>query len=109
VATAPQLALRGEAMPCCVEDAATGEVLGAVGVHGIDLGRRTAEAGYWTAPWALRRGVALTGTRLITDWAFDAFGLRRIELEIDDANDPSLRLADRLGARREPGRWILDR
>jgi RimJ/RimL family protein N-acetyltransferase len=108
VALAPQLALRGEAMPCCIADATTGEVLGAAGVHAIDLERRTAEAGYWTAPWARRRGVALAGTRLITDWAFTAFGLRRIELEIDDANEPSLRLAERLGARREPGRSVLE-
>ena len=109
VALAPRLALLGEAMHCCVADAATGAVLGAVGVQGIDIARRTAEAGYWTAPWARRRGAALAGTRLLTDWAFDAFGLRRIELEIDDANEPSLRLAQQLGATREPGRSVLER
>jgi len=58
---------------------------------------------------ARRRGVALSGTRLLTDWAFDAFGLRRIELDIDDANEPSLRLAQQLGAVREPGRSVLER
>jgi RimJ/RimL family protein N-acetyltransferase len=53
--------------------------------------------------------VALVGARLLAGWAFDAFGLDRITLEIDDDNTPSLQLAERLGARREPGRSILER
>jgi RimJ/RimL family protein N-acetyltransferase len=109
VALAPQLALRGEAIPCCIADARTDAVLGSVGVHAIDLVAQTAELGYWTAPWARRRGVALAGTRMLAGWAFAAFGLRRIELEVDDANEASLRLAERLGARREPGRSVLER
>jgi RimJ/RimL family protein N-acetyltransferase len=109
VAEAPRLALRGAAMPCCVADANTDDVLGAVGVHAIDVAARTAELGYWTAPWARRRGVALVGARLLAGWAFEAFGLERITLEIDDDNTPSLQLAERLGARREPGRSILER
>jgi RimJ/RimL family protein N-acetyltransferase len=109
VTRAPGLALRGEAMPCCVADAADDSVLGAVGVHLIDVAARTAELGYWTAPWVRRRGVALTSAGLLADWAFAAFGLRRIELEIDDDNVASLRLAERLGAHREPGRSVLKR
>ena len=31
-------------------------VLGAVGLHAVDLEGRRAEIGYWTAPWARRRG-----------------------------------------------------
>ncbi len=73
-------------------------MLGAVGVHAIDVSARTAELGYWTAPWARRRGVALTGARLLSEWAFAAFGLRRLVLEIEDGNEPSLRLAEQLGA-----------
>jgi RimJ/RimL family protein N-acetyltransferase len=107
IAASEGMALRGEAMPCCVADAATDAVLGAVGVHGIDVAEQTAELGYWTAPWARRRGVALTGARLLAGWAFAAFGLRRLTLEIFDGNEPSFVLAERLGARREPGRCVL--
>jgi hypothetical protein len=39
------LALQGAAMPCCVADADTDDVLGAVGVHAIDVAARTAELG----------------------------------------------------------------
>ena len=45
----------------------------------------------------------------MSEWAFAAFGLRRLVLEIDDGNEPSLRLAEQLGARREPGRSVLER
>ena len=102
-------ALRGEAMPCCVADASTGEVLGAVGVHAIDLEARTAELGYWTAPWARRQGVALAGARMLSDWVFATFPLRRLTLEIFEGNEPSFALADQLGARREPGMAVLER
>jgi len=109
VAEAPRLAVRGEGIHCCVAEADTDALLGAVGVQAIDLAARTAELGYWTAPWARRRGVSLTAARLLADWAFTAFGLRQLTLEIDDDNAPSLQLAERLGARREPGRSILER
>lgn len=109
VALAPQLAIRGEAQPCCVADARTDEVVGAVGVQAIDVVAKTAELGYWTAPWARRRGVSLGAARMLSDWAFAAFGLRVITLEIEDGNEPSLRLAEQLGARREPGRCVLER
>jgi RimJ/RimL family protein N-acetyltransferase len=105
---APELMLRGEAVPCCIADAATDEVLGAVGVQAIDLDARTAELGYWTAPWARRRGVALGGTRMLSAWAFAAFGLQRLTLEIFEGNEPSFALAEQLGARRERDGAVLE-
>jgi RimJ/RimL family protein N-acetyltransferase len=104
---APQLALRGEAVPCCIADGATDEVLGAVGVQAIDLNARTAELGYWTAPWARRRGVALAGARMLSAWAFAAFGLRQLTLEVFDGNEPSMRLAEQLGAEPSPEGYTL--
>jgi RimJ/RimL family protein N-acetyltransferase len=107
LAAAPGNALRGEAFGFCVADPASGAVLGGVGLFHIDVATRAAEIGYWTAPWARRRGVALAGVRLLATWAFAAFGLERIALDVDPANTPSWRLAERLGARRDGAGFVL--
>lgn len=76
-----------------------GHVLGNIGLH--DLGRaRAAEIGYWTAPWARRRGVAWRGSDLMTRWAHE-HGIHRVELLADVANTASLAVAARAGFRPE--------
>jgi hypothetical protein len=47
------------------------------------------------------RGVAGRALRLLSDWAIEGLGLERVELRIDVANDPSIRVAERAGYRRE--------
>src|SRR5262249_46350958 len=47
------------------------------------------------------RGVAGRALRLITDWALDGLLLDRVELRIDVGNAPSIRVAERIGYRRE--------
>ena len=39
--------------------------------------------------------------RLVTDWALEGLGLERVELRIDVANEPSIRVAERAGYRRD--------
>jgi RimJ/RimL family protein N-acetyltransferase len=107
LATAPADALRGDAFSFCAADPASSAVLGGVGLFHLDVGARSAEIGYWTAPWARRRGVALAAVQLLAAWAFAAFGLARIVMDIDAANTPSLRLAERLRARRQDAGFVL--
>ena len=90
---------QGRAASTAVVDAGTDELLGAVA---ITPGRdRTGEVGYWTAPWARGRGVAVRATRLHTAWAVDALGLARVELLTDVRNAASQRVAEKAGFVRE--------
>ena len=89
----------GTAASVAVADAATDELLGAVG---LTVGRdRTGEVGYWTAPQARGRGVAVRAARLHTAWGVTAAGLARVELLTDVRNTASQRVAEKAGFVRE--------
>jgi RimJ/RimL family protein N-acetyltransferase len=64
-------------------------------------GQHSAELAYWVRPEERRRGIALRSVQALTSWAHTAAGFSRIWLEIDTANTPSLRLAERAGYRLE--------
>ena len=88
----------GTAANVAAVDAATGELLGAVG---LTLRDGIGEVGYWTAPWARGRGVATRATVLHTAWALGTLGLPRVELLADVGNAGSQRVAERAGFVRE--------
>ena len=48
-----------------------------------------------------RPGVAGQALRLVTDWALGELDLERVELRIDVDNEPSIKVAERAGYRRE--------
>jgi RimJ/RimL family protein N-acetyltransferase len=60
-----------------------------------------AEAGYWTAPGHRGRGLTAEALRVLTAWAFDEVGLRRVELVVDPDNAGSRGVAERAGFRAE--------
>ena len=80
-----------------VED--DGGLVGSMGVAGVRDG--VATVGYWTA--AQRRGQGLTGEalRVLSRWALDGLGARRVELIADPANRASCRTAEGAGFRAE--------
>ena len=78
-----------------------GEFLGLALVPRIEREAQTAELGYIVAPAARGRGVATAALRLLTDWAFEELDMLRLELVIGSANEPSKRVAERNGYRRE--------
>ena len=77
------------------------EFLGLAGLVDLDLHARQGEIGYAVLGAARGRGVAGRALRLVTDWAFEALGLERVELRIDVDNEPSIRVAERAGYCRE--------
>lgn len=88
----------GTAANAAVTDAEDGALVGAVGLirrEGIG------EVGYWTAPWARGRGVAVRAALLHCRWGFQALGLPRVELLTDVANLASQRVAAKAGFTRE--------
>ena len=76
------------------------DVLGAVGLHAVDADHARAEIGYWTAPWARRRGVATRALRILSRWAVDDLGIARVELFAEPGNLVSQRVAIACGFER---------
>ncbi|MEW6477103.1 MAG: GNAT family N-acetyltransferase [Actinomycetota bacterium] len=75
-------------------------------VHGRDLvgavdlrlaNQHNGDIGYWVAAAARGRGVASTATRLLSDFGFEALGLRRVELNAAVGNIASRRAAEKAG------------
>ena len=80
-----------------VVDAATGSLLGSVSVHSIDEQQVDAQVGYWTAPAARARGVAVLAVDAACRWVFGAASVERIELCHAVENPASGRVAEKAG------------
>ncbi len=92
---------RGEAAPFAVVGAEEGDFLGSVEVTLLDRRSGRGEIGYWVAPWARRRGVALRAVSLVSAWALSDLDLERLELLVEPDNEPSRRVAEAAGFTRE--------
>jgi RimJ/RimL family protein N-acetyltransferase len=82
-----------------VEPRGGGPLAGSIGLFPPHDG--FAEAGYWTAPGARGRGFTTDALRVLSGWALDSGGLRRVELLVDPDNAGSRRVAERAGFRAE--------
>jgi RimJ/RimL family protein N-acetyltransferase len=81
--------------------ATTGELLGAVGLHGIKAADAThtavAEIGYWLAPAARGNGYVTEAVQAVCRWAFAVLKLHRIEWRAFVPNESSRQVALRAG------------
>ena len=76
------------------------EVLGGTGLHtrAADGGL---EIGYWVRADRTRRGIATSVAAALTKVGIETAGADRIEILVEDGNDPSATVARRLGFREE--------
>jgi RimJ/RimL family protein N-acetyltransferase len=74
-----------------------GQLVGSVSIYGLDIGQRVAALGYWTGPWARRRGFAVGAVAAAAAVAFDALGLHRLVLYHAVENTASCAVAVQAG------------
>lgn len=75
--------------------------VGSIGLHPSAHDRGRAAVGYWVASEARGRGYATRALRLVSDWALTEGGVERLELLAEPVNEPSCRVAEAAGFRRE--------
>lgn len=80
-----------------IVDSATGDLLGSIGLSGLDRSDGLAEIGFWTVPTARGRGVMVEAVQVVCRWAFAEMGRERIEWQAGVGNIASRRVAERAG------------
>ncbi|WP_344086120.1 GNAT family protein [Luedemannella helvata] len=91
----------GQALTLGVADTATGELVGDVVLFWHSRLHGSGEIGYVLRPDVVGRGYATEAATELLRLGFDGLGLHRIVARLDERNEPSARLARRLGMRGE--------
>lgn len=78
----------------------TGELIGQVGINKPPRFPEV-EIGWCIFPEAQGKGFACEAAKAVRDWAFDTKGMTTLVSYIDPPNAPSIRLAEKLGAKRD--------
>jgi RimJ/RimL family protein N-acetyltransferase len=91
----------GQALTLGIEVARSGELIGDVVLFWHSREHRGGEIGYVVHPDFAGDGYATEAAHALLRLAFDDLGLHRVTARIDERNEPSARLARRLGMRQE--------
>ncbi|MEX0665351.1 MAG: GNAT family N-acetyltransferase [Acidimicrobiia bacterium] len=83
-----------------IVDRSDDSLIGGIGTHDSE-NPEVREIGYWVARDARRRGIATRAVRLLSRWAINELGLRRLELMTHVDNVASQGVAERAGFTRE--------
>jgi RimJ/RimL family protein N-acetyltransferase len=109
-----ELTDEGQSLTLGAEVAETGELAGDVGLFWHSREHAGGELGYVLNPALGGRGYATEAASVMLRLGFEDLGLHRIVARIEEDNEPSVRLARRLGMRQEArlvhneffkGRW----
>jgi RimJ/RimL family protein N-acetyltransferase len=84
-----------------IRDHQTNRYLGTISLNHLHKTYRLANLGYWVRTSETGRGVATRAARLIARFGFEQLGLLRAEIVVAVGNQPSLRVAEKTGAKRE--------
>lgn len=92
---------RGDECAFGVFDQGGDRLLGCAGLSQVSAADWSANLGYWVGEPFRGRGIATAAAAAVVDFGFAQLGLERIEIVALAQNRASLRVADKLGARRE--------
>jgi ribosomal-protein-serine acetyltransferase len=76
-------------------------LIGCIDLHKIDWANGNARIGYWLDEAHSGRGIMTRAVRLLSEYAFEALDLHRIEIHVATENARSRRIPERLGYRME--------
>lgn len=96
-----EIVAEGDALFVAVEVASSAQVVGDIMLSFSSAEHRGGEVGWVLNPDYSGQGYATEAAHAVLHLAFDDLGLHRVVARVDSRNDPSLRLAARLGMRRE--------
>lgn len=100
----------GDLMEWAITEPGSDRALGTCALAEPSREHRRCEVGYALARSAAGRGLARAAVTCIVDHAFDVLRCWRVEADVDPRNEPSIRLLERLGFRREGvlrARWHI--
>lgn len=90
-----------------------GRLVGVIGYHKIDWANRATSIGYWLGASFQGKGLMTKACRVLVDYAFNEFGLNRVEIRCAVENKKSRAIPQRLGFREEgvirQAEWLYDR
>ena len=75
--------------------------LGTVGLNHINTTQRIGNLGYWVRTSKTKQGIATRAAKLAARFSFERLDLVRSEIVVAVGNEPSLRVAEKTGAKRE--------
>lgn len=78
-----------------------GKLVGGVLFRVFDAVHGVCEVGCWLEPAGTGRGLVTRAMRVLIDWAVDGRGIHRVEWQASSANEPSIKVARRLGMSRD--------
>jgi RimJ/RimL family protein N-acetyltransferase len=96
-----EIVAEGDALFLGVEVASSAQVIGEVKLSFTSAEHRGGEVGWVVNPDYSGQGYATEAAHAMLHLGFDGLGLHRVVARVDARNGPSLRLAARLGMRRE--------
>ena len=83
--------------PFLLFEKASGQIVGAVGLHRVEWTTPKAEVGYWCRTSRAGNGFVGEAVAALADYAFARFGAVRLEIVTDEENGASRRVAERAG------------
>jgi len=91
----------GAGVHLMMAERSSGDLVGAISLFKTDWEARSSEVGYGVRPDRRGRGYASEAVVALARWALAEAGLQRIQLCAITENEPSLRVAEKAGFRRE--------
>lgn len=84
-----------------IVEKASGQPVGACGMNYYSLDHEKGEVGYWLLPAHWKKGIMPEVMPVMTDHLFKHWKLHRLEAVIEEGNEASCRLSEKLGFRYE--------